>query len=670
LFVIGEVAQPGAYQLASVATTLNALYAAGGPTPRGNFREIVVRRQGEIAARLDLYDYLLRGDTKNDIVLEQGDVVFVPPKGKRATIAGAVLRPAVYELKPGETLYDLINYAGGLLAPAALHRARISRILPPEERQVPGVDRIVFDVELAEVMRDGGTAPEVRDGDDVRIFTVREEVRNVVTLEGSVWQPGSYGYRPGLRAWDLIRMGLGLRPDAYLPTAHIVRLNLADSTLSVIPFSLDTTAEGEPRENPELEEFDMVRVFPRTRFEPPHRVEVRGAVRDPGVLPRFQGMTLRDAILRAGGLIKETYTGRAFISRLQPDSTRRIIPVALEVDSLMIPLNDEVLEDYDVIEVYGLARYLDEFPVTISGEVRDPRTERFQEGMTLRDLVIRAGGLKPTADLTVEISRLADPGERESGRITKTIKVRLDSTYIVPEGSTRFYLGSRDWPAPMNDGDTAAVLELKPYDHVFVRRIPDFEFPRVVHLTGEVRYPGSYTLERKDERLRDLIQRAGGLTQWAFPGGFRFYRGGTLVNVDLPGVLKNRRHRDNFTLQPGDSMFVPEYIPVVRVEGAVNSPAAVAYLPGAGLDYYIQNAGGYAHNADKGRVHVRYANGAARIKGKFLFFTVYQPEPGPGSVITVPAKPEAEPFKPTEFFAHLAQIAASVVAIIAIATRP
>jgi polysaccharide export outer membrane protein len=214
----------------------------------------------------------------------------------------------------------------------------------------------------------------------------------------------------------------------------------------------------------------------------------------------------------------------------------------------------------------------------------------------------------------------------------------------------------------------AVQRPLQPYDHVFVRRIPDFELPRVVKVVGEVRYPGDYVLRRKDERVREVLERAGGLTAWAFPEGFRMYRSGRLVNVDLPQVLRNRRHRDNVILQPGDSPVIPEYNPVVVVEGAVNSPSAVLYRRGASLDYYAANAGGYARNADKGRVQLPYANGAARVKSKFLFFTACPPEPG--SVVVAPARPEGEPFNATEVFASLSQSAASMAVLIAIASRP
>ena len=641
VFVTGEVGQPGSFLVSPVASVLNALYLAGGPTAHGSFRDVRLIRGGEKAFRIDLYDYLLRGNNLDDIRLEPGDVIFVPIHGNHVSIRGEVVREAIYELRADETLAHLVQHAGGTTTPAHLRRARITRILPPAERRVPGVDRVILDADLSEVVASPATAPRLEPGDDVRIFAIRNEVRNVVTLSGSVWQKGSFGFADGLQAWDLIGMGEGLTPEAYLPTAQIERLNLADSTLSIIPFSLDKLPDGTPQQNPALQEFDVLRVFSRARFEPAHTVQVQGAVRSPGTLTRFENMTVRDAILYSGGLNPQTYTGRAYISRLQADSTRRILPIELEVDSLMIPLNADPLEDFDIVEVYGIARFTDEFPVSISGEVRRPGAERFQEGMTLRDLIIRAGGLRHTADLTLEISRLARPANRNQGQIAEIITARLDSSFIVPGDAVRFYL--RDLQPPTDGSpDEAGELKLKPYDHVFVRRLPQLEMQRTVAIGGEVQYPGSFTLRRKDDRLRDLVvDRAGGLTPSAHAEGFRLYRDGRPVNVALLKVLGDPSHRDNLVLLPGDSMVVPEYNPVVAVEGAVNSPSTVLFREGEGLGYYIENAGGYAQNADEGRTHVRYANGATRVKHKFLLFGS-SPRPEAGSIVIVPPKPDKE----------------------------
>jgi protein involved in polysaccharide export with SLBB domain len=574
VFVIGEAVQPGAYQLSSVATALNALYAAGGPSDRGSFRDIEVRRLGEVIARLDLYDYLLHGDTKNDVVLEQGDVIFVPVHGTRATVQGAVKRPAIYELKGRETLRDLIAAAGGFRADAALRRISISRIVPPGQRSDQGPDRVVVDVPLAQV-QDGFAPPvPIEPGDVVTVFAVPEGRRSVVELKGAVYHPGTYGFRPGMRLSELIRLGGGFRPAVYAGQATIERLNLADST-------------------------------------------------------------------------------------------RYIVRVPLPADSAQPYPDDAPLQDYDIVNVYGREELREERTVSIAGMVNQPGTFPYRSGMTLRDLVLMARGLKDGAYLdTAEVARLAE--DRSGGRLAVTLRVPLDSSYLFEPDSSTYPL-LKGLPAPPRG--TAPEVMLEPFDHVLILKQPDFEYPRKVAIAGEVKFPGTYVLAAKDERLSTLLAQAGGLTPWAFPEGFRLYRGGRLVNVDLPAVLRNPDHRDNVILQPGDSMVVPEYNPVVVVEGAVNSPSAVLYRRGAPLDYYIANAGGYARNADKGRVHVRYANGAARVKSKFLFFTAFTPEPGPGSVITVPVKPEGEPFKPTEFFGAVAQILASTVAILVLATR-
>jgi polysaccharide export outer membrane protein len=574
VFVSGEVLQPGSYVVSSVASVLNALYHGGGPSPSGSFRDVRVMRQGELAQRVDLYGYLVQGDNLADIQLQPGDVVFVPSHRGHVSIRGEVVRPAIYEVLPDETLLDLVQFAGGLNAPAHLRRARITRILPPEERTVPGMDRTVMDVDLAELVRDPGAAPALRPGDAVEIFPIRSEVRNTVTVQGAVWHEGTFQFRPGLRVWDLIDLADGLKEDAYAQRAQIVRIDPSDSTMSLIPVSLERAPDGTPVDNPELREFDSVRVFAESRFT-----------------------TL--------------------------------------------------------------------FPVTITGEVREPVQDTFYEGMTLKDLILKAGGLRPTADLEIEIARLADPSRTDRNQIAEVIRVTVDSSYFVSDQDQRFYLGGQ-----VPDNGPAADFLLRPYDRVMVRPLPDLEFHRSVAFAGQVRYPGSYTLERKDERLLTLLERAGGLTTTAYPGGFQLYRDSTLVNVDLQAALADPTSTQNIVLLPGDSMFVPEYNPVVLVRGAINSPTPVAvlYREGAGLEYYIQNAGGYARFADTDNVNIRFANGEGATVDRVLLFR-RRPEPLPGSVVTVPSIPADERIRWTEAIGDLAQVAGALTTLLILLSR-
>src|SRR3990172_4657333 len=265
VFVVGEVTQPGAYRLAAVATVLNALYAAGGLTERANFRQVLVRRAAKTGALFDLYDYLLHGDTGHDIVLDEGDVVFVPVHGTRASIAGAVVRPAIYELEPLETLRDLIGMAGGYLASASLKRISIARIVPPGKRPAEGPTRVVVDVPLMPGGYDGTDGKEAKDGrdgtdgihgtdgalpngftppvpiepgDEVTVFAVPEEERGFVELEGAVYHAGRYQWRPGMRLSELIGLAGGFKPAWYSARAHIVRLDPVDSTRYVVPVAL------------------------------------------------------------------------------------------------------------------------------------------------------------------------------------------------------------------------------------------------------------------------------------------------------------------------------------------------------------------------------------------------------------------------------------------------
>jgi polysaccharide biosynthesis/export protein len=579
VYITGEVARPGGYLASPMASVLNALYQAGGPTANGSFREVQVLRSGSVIHRVDLYQFLLRGDNLDRVRMEPGDVIYVPPRGNQVSIRGEVTRAAIYEMLPGESFLDLLAFAGGVRAPAHLRRARVTRVVPAPLRTTPGFDRVVLDVDLAEAIRNPQAAPRLESGDEVHVLAVRDEVRNIVSLNGAVWRPGSYAYLPGMTAWDLIARADGLSSEAYDGRAHISRLDRGTGSLSLIPFSLVLNPDGTPAENPALAEFDVVTIYTRADTVAELNIEVAGAVRQPGA-------------------------------------------------------------------------------------------ERFQQGMTLRDAIIRAGGLRRVADPVVEVSRLADPDARAAGRIAQIYRIPVDTSYFVSDESATFYLGDPHALRARFEAGAAAEFVLQPHDRIFVRELPNFEMPRVVTLEGEARYPGQYALQSKEERLRDIIVgRAGGLTQSAHAGGFRLYRNGSLINVDLESVLASPNHRDNIVMMPGDSMVLPEYNPVVMVTGAVNSPTSVMYRQGAGLDYYISNAGGFARDADKGRVHVRYANGAGRAVGRGTLGFRSKPVPAPGSVVTVPHVLPDDRFDLRGAIADVTQIAAALATVIVLLRR-
>ena len=504
IYVVGEVAQPGAYQISSLGTVFTALYAAGGVTERANMRRIVVQRAGAPVATLDLYDYLLRGDTRSDLRLETGDVVFVPVHGTRVQVTGAVVRPAIYELASTEALTDLLRDAGGFKPDAALRRITIHRILPVAER---------------------GPGPAPRAAVDI-----------------------------------------ALTPSADPPAPSPV--------------------------NPAKE--------PLTAYRSPE-------------VPGLASVAIPSVFLQDGD--------------------------SVVVDSVP-PLN----------QVYFVA---------IAGMVNKPGAYPWRPGMKLRDLVLLARGPRVGADLKeAEIARL--PADRTQGQLASTVRVPMDSTYLFERDSSGRYVGPPGLPFPAGG---APEVPLEPYDNVLILKQAEFDFQRTVTITGQVMYPGTYSLRTKTDRLAELIHRAGGLTQQAYPDGIRFVRSEDNVgriNVNLPRALADTGSASNVILQVGDSINIPEYQPAVKVGGAVNSPGSVLWKKGEGLDYYLEGAGGTSYLADKGRVSVKYANGEVRTKRKSLFFTS-TPTPGPGSEVFVPVRDTTARTNYVQLFTSIVQIIASTV---------
>src|SRR5437899_2697673 len=505
IFVVGEVAQPGAYQISSLGTVLTALYAAGGVTERANMRRIEVRRLGKPVASLDLYDYWLRADTRSDIRLETGDVVFVPVHETRVQVSGAVIRPGIYELKTGEQLGDLLAASGGFRADAALQRVTVHRILAAAERGPGRAPRAALDVALA-------VAAPAPAGDG---------------------QGTSYG----------------------------------------------TAALGAP------------------------------GVRVPAL----------------------------------------------------------ALMDGDSVVIDSLPPLSETYYVAIAGRVNKPGRFPWRPGMTLRELVELARGPKVGAYLKeAEIARL--PEDRSRGQLATTLRVPLDSTYLFERTADGRFVGP---PGVAVAASGAAEVPLQPYDNVLIMQEPEFDLQRAVVVSGQVRYPGTYSLRSKDERLADVIERAGGLTPQAYPDGIRFVRsanGVGRVNVELPRALRDKGSTHNVIMQPDDSIFIPEYEPTVKVLGAVNAPGSILWRRGADLDYYISAAGGLAASADGGALRVRHAKGDARTRRRFLF-SWSTPTPGPGSEVFVPTKPAGAGTNTLALLGGIAQILSSLVAIVVVFRR-
>ncbi|GAA4311456.1 SLBB domain-containing protein [Compostibacter hankyongensis] len=580
----GEINRPGTYTLPSLATVFNALYASGGPANNGSFRTIEVIRDNKVLEKLDVYDFLMKGDQSKNVRLQDQDVIRVPVYQKQVSIEGQVKRPGIYELLSGESLSDLLTYAGGFTDTA--YRARIRAIrYTDRERKV---------LDIAE--QDFATAIP-RSGDQYTVDTLLARYANRVMIRGAVYRPGFYALKEGLTVGQLIRNAAGLREDAFLPRGYITRLN-PDLSTSVVEFDVAKVLKGEA-----------------------------------------------------------------------PD----------------IPLKRE-----DQINVSSIFDLRDAYNVQITGEVRSPGTFVYADSMSLKELIQQAGGFTEAATpYHIEVSRrITDSLDPHSTTAPLAKVFQLNTTKDLEISADRF--------------------TLHPYDIVMVRKIPGYEEQKQVKIEGEVLYPGTYTLERKNERISDLIKRAGGFTALAYVPGASLKRvadtsamgiseqeklnrfgqyqqslanpGATdssalmenlrqqiyyndYVGISLDKIMEHPGERNDLILQEGDALKIPRQLQTVKVTGEVMYPVTAAYRPGRHARYYISQGGGFSENAKKGRVYVVYANGFVRSTRHILFFRNY-PRLEPGAEIFVPQKPERKNRMTPQEIIGITSGAASLTAII------
>jgi protein involved in polysaccharide export with SLBB domain len=561
VFILGDVVRPGGYTISSVSTVLNALYNAGGPTPRGSMRDVRIVRHNEIFKRVDLYGYILTGTKAEDVRLQSGDVVFVPPVGKTVAVLGEVHRQAIYELTPGERFHDLLRLSGGIQSTALLSRVQIDRIIPFSERDsLAGQDRVALDLPLEEILADSTNNPELVDRDIVQIFRIGDVRKNTVTVTGSaILHPGTFQIRRGMRVSDLVWDAGGMTSDAYLERGQLFRTH-ADLTRSIRSFNLGKALVGDPEHN-------------------------------------------------------------------------------------------LVLEELDSVAVYSVWDIRDRHVVLISGEVRRPGSYEFLDGMTVMDLILRAGGLRESAyKMEAEVSR-------------------VDSTTIATTKAAAIYRVPISGDYAIHSADSSFLLHK--YDQVFVREFPDWQLQRNVTITGEVMYPGIYSLKSKDERLSSLIQRAGGLKPTGYPRAATFTRakdGAGRLAVDIEDVAMRRGRRYDLVLEEGDAISIPREPKTVKVEGEVGFPASVLYERGRSLGHYIDQAGGYTERSDKGRVKVIQPNGRVKPVRRFWF----DPEPEPGAVVIIPGKPpeaKKETLKDIATIVGIVSGAATTIFLVSEATK-
>jgi polysaccharide export outer membrane protein len=644
IFVMGEVKQPGGYTISNYATVFNALYSVGGPLVRGSLRNVKVLRDNKIVATVDLYDYLLRGDQTSDVRLQNNDLIFIPPRGKTVSIRGEVRRPAIYELKDSEHLATLINYAGGLLSTAYLDHAQIDRVKPFDERTKGTEDRMVVDISLKDSLRIGGKDVMLYDADDVQVFSILDEKKNFVSVQGAVWRPGRYELGKIKTLRDLIAAAEGVKPDTYLEKGDLERVR-PDLTREFVTFDVAKALSGDKEHNIELREKDAVRLYSIHEIEFDRTVSITGHVKTPQTIPYADSLTLYDLVFRAGGLLdpefrKSTYLERADLVRLNSDMiTKRIIPFnlqrLLEDSTYNIPLRPR-----DEVIVYGIgvSEVTDKY-VTINGSVKNPGKYPLRSNMTLDDLVLLAGGFTEDASvLEAEVSRIRPEGLRgDSLSIILHPKLTKDFAQEV-SGESLHELSQAD---PPRNGD----FYLQYMDEVLIRPNPDFKPQQNVTVEGEVLYPGTYAIQHKGEKLSEILTRAGGPTKIAYLGGAQFYRGGKRLVIDFEEAYHNKDEDHDIMMLAGDRVTIPPRPRTVLVTGEVNNPGLQVFIDGQSVSDYIDRAGGRTDSAQYALLTL--PTGETQ-KVSFGWFA-HDPRVLEGSAIVVTKKPAEPPPERREF---------------------
>lgn len=681
VFVLGEAYKPASYTISSLSTVTQAIFAAGGINKIGSLRNIEVKRNGKTVANLDLYDLLLKGDTSGDVSLMAGDVVFIPTKGRSVSVKGAVPRPAIYELDSEETVRDVIKLAGGLLPNAYSSIIKLQRITENGLIQVINVN-----------LNNSKKNP-IQNGDIVDVSSTLDALEGSVTLLGHVARPGIYGWQKGMRISSLLR---DIHDFKDQPDLNYILVTHEDPLTGVITASdvnySKYLKQQDTSEDLVLNANDTVYVFSRkperaerlqplvgqlkeqtSLAEPPRVVTVNGAVRNPGTYPLSESSTVSNALRAAMGYTQDAELNFVLVARINQQTFKtelKYIDISIDSSERLQPLDrlyvfdkdkprDELIEDLVNELAQQSSKGFTQQLITISGDVRFPGIYPYVEGMTQQTLIALAGGLN-------------------------------DSSYMLDAELTRFVT---------NDTSTAALkhqrisiteeVDLQPLDSLLIKRIPEWRERRTIELAGEVKFPGTYVLQ-EGETLNSVIERAGGLTDLAFPEGAVFTREALKVReqeqierlsqeleneiaslsvdksdgvqnltteeasrlkerldktdavgrlvIDLPALLAGEDTLD-LALNAGDALFVPKISQSITVLGEVQYPTSHIYDSSVDVGDYISRSGGLKVRADDSRIYVVRANGSVYQPSTFNWYSL-ESKLSPGDTIVVPLDTE------------------------------
>ena len=576
VYVVGDVQRPGAYDVSSLSTPLNAIYAAGGPTSVGSLRIVRHYRGQQLVREVDLYDFLLNGVRMDDERLQAGDTLLIPPSGPQVAIFGMVKRPAIYELKGNATLKDVLDNAGGATVAAALDHITIERIDPNKQRETVSLESPPSSTPqstLAQI-----AAFEVKDGDRIHVASILPYSERAIYVEGHVVRPGKFPYRDGMQLSDVLRSYQDLLPE---PAAKgdIIRLVAPDFHPETIQFDIAEALIGNT--NPALQPFDTIRILGRYEVDAP-QVTIRGEVLRPGTYALSHDMTPMKLVSMAGGFKRDALLSNADLASYTVEDGKKVISQRTSIHIGKEAFDDVPLKPGDILTIHQLSGWNDiGASVILDGEVTYPGSYGLQEGERLSSVLRRAGGLRDTAYAAGAILIRTQVKELEE-------KTRVELIHQIETSSASARLG-----ANLSGQDSTALLQAASAQQAEVLQ----------------------RLKSQPASGRLVIHISADINSWA----------NTPADIEM---------------HTGDVLTVPKRPGFVLVSGQVYNASALTYVPGKEASWYLRRAGGTNDVANRKEIFVVRANGSVigRRSGEWYGANVLATRMEPGDVIVVPQK--------------------------------
>ena len=598
--IVGEVDVPGSYTLSAFNTVYNALYIAGGITENATLRDIKVYRNNKLISKVDIYKYLTEGDASADVALENNDLILVKPYTNRVTLKGAVKTKGRFELLKNESLQDLLNYASGFNEEAYTKTIKVKRVSDGEHI-------------VADINKDQFEIFTPKSGDVFQVDKVLDRYKNRVIVNGAVYRPGVYAITQGLGIKDLLAKTEGLKQDALLTSANIIRTN-EDLSTSSISFNLGDVLSGKDQDIL-LQKEDVVTVLSKKEIKQDDYVEVAGAVNQPGIYTYSKGMKVSDLILKAKGFSKNASETRIEISRkLKNNNTDNsklsqviVVDLPKEFDNLENE-NNITLSPFDHITVRTNPNFFENAFVYVDGQVNFPGLYSIEsKNERISDLLERAGGVNEVAYTDgATLLRKTEYYKKET-KFDKRVTTLL----------------------ALKENLTTERGSLSESDSGLLKRINN-ELDKLNVLSGEEKKAFNKSADIAISQKNDSLQ------PYLLPKE-ELFNVTESIAINLSEIIKNKNSISDLLVQSGDTLFVPKKLETVRLRGQLLNTTTLRHQKNKSTKYYINNSGGFKARADKSKTYVVYPNGQARATKKFLFFNIY-PKVVAGSEIIVPEK--------------------------------